>query len=124
MGPLRTNPIRARTVCEPPDLPHPADHPPPPRHSGVWRPAVKRALTPYFAMWGLGLSNANYTFTQDWPPWPANDEDKQAILSIGSEASNSRYGISQEAYANPEDVKTRRQLRVRPTLRKSKADDK
>ena len=90
----------------------------------AWSRAVKRDLTPYFEMWGLGLSKATYTFTQDWPPWPANDEDKQAILSIGSEASNSRYGISQEAYANPEDVKTRRQLRVRPTLRKSKADDK
>ena len=90
----------------------------------AWSRAVKRDLTPYFEMWGLGLSKATYTFTQDWPPWPANDEDKQAILSIGSEASNSRYGISQEAYANPEDVKTRRQLRERPTLRKSKADDK
>ena len=85
----------------------------------AWSRAVRRDLTPYFEMWGIGLSKAAYTFTQDWPPWPGNDAERAAVTTPPPSEETSRYAKDYAEMAeNPEDVKTRRQLRQRPSLRK------
>ena len=85
----------------------------------AWSRAVQRDLTPYFEMWGLGLSKAAYTFTQDWPPWPGNDAERAAVTTPPPADETSRYAKDYaEMSENPEDIKTRRQLRQRPLLKK------
>lgn len=85
----------------------------------AWSKAVKRDLTPYFEMWGLPLSKPTYTFTQDWAPWPTAEE-KDAVFII---KATSRYGTETPILeiSNPEEVKTRRQLRDRAFIEKAKA---
>lgn len=86
----------------------------------AWSRAVQRDLTPYFELWGLPLSKAAYTYTQDWVPWPSADE--QAALF--AKPLDSRYG-DDAALAlppNPEDAKTRRQLRAREHFKKTATD--
>ena len=87
----------------------------------AWSRAVQRDMTPYFELWGLPLSKAAYTFTQDWAPWPSAEE-KATLFSTelrdyrGNLIPNDVGEINTD---NPEEVKTRRQLRNRPTLTKS-----
>lgn len=83
----------------------------------AWSKAVKRDLTPYFEMWGLPLSKATYTFTQDWAPWPTNDE-KQSILITPTSKSRYDTGNVILEISDPDAVKTRRQLRDRAYLDK------
>ena len=78
----------------------------------AWSRAVGRDLTPYFELWGLPLSKAAYTYTQDWPPWPT-PEQKDTLFDAGSGLAD-RYAedLSDVDFGHPEDVKTRRQLRA------------
>ncbi len=87
----------------------------------AWSKAVRRDLTPYFELWGIPLSKATYTFTQDWAPWPTEDE-KAALFSPPLDdryADDATGGID---VSNPEDVKTRRQLRAREHFKKTATD--
>ncbi len=86
----------------------------------AWSKAVQRDLTPYFELWGLPLSKATYTFTQDWVPWPSPDMDKSAIFATPPE---DRYAQAEDelSFADcPAEVKTRRQLRERASFDKLK----
>ncbi len=84
----------------------------------AWSKAVQRDLTPYFEIWGLPLSNATYTLTQDWPPFPS--EAEKAKLFGDPEWSNDRYATEEVLVIdNPEDMKTRRQLRARANFKKT-----
>ncbi len=88
----------------------------------AWSKAVQRDLTPYFEMWGLGLSKATYTYTQDWVPWPS--EKEKAILFSQPQVDD-RYAADMEEVLvidNPEDMKTRRQLRAREHFKKTATD--
>ncbi len=80
------------------------------RLCAAWSKAIQRDLTPYFELWGLPLSKATYAFTQDWAPWPTEAE-KDALFAP---PANDRYsqGLDEIDVSNPEDVKTRRQLRA------------
>ena len=86
----------------------------------AWSKAVQRDLTPYFEIWGLPLSKATYTFTQDWVPWPSQD-DRRAIFSSGSA---SRYDDAelQNLSSCPQESKTRRQLRSQEHFKKTATD--
>lgn len=84
----------------------------------AWSKAVQRDLTPYFEMWGLPLTKPTYTFTQDWAPWPT-EEEKASVCDPGTD----RYGSMALDISNPEDVKTRRQLRATEKLKKTVQDD-
>lgn len=86
----------------------------------AWSKAVKRDLTPYFEMWGLPLSKPTYTFTQDWPPWPTEEEKASVFVT----QTTSRYGTEAPILeiSNPEEVKTRRQLRDRAFIEKAKLE--
>ncbi len=85
----------------------------------AWSKAVQRDLTPYFEIWGLPLSNATYTFTQDWIPFPS--EAEKATLFGDPQWSDDRYATDTEVLVidNPEDAKTRRQLRARAHFKKT-----
>ncbi len=82
----------------------------------AWSTAVKRDLTPYFEMWGLPLSKGTYTRTQDWVPWPSEAE-KAVLFGVKED----RYNTGEEPIVidNPEDMKTRRQLRARANFKKT-----
>lgn len=78
----------------------------------AWSKAVQRDLTPYFEIWGIALSKATYTFTQDFPPWPT--EDERLTIFTGPSTYRQEEGASDDepiVVSSPEDVKTRRQLR-------------
>jgi hypothetical protein len=83
----------------------------------AWSKAVQRDLTPYFEMWGLALSKAAYTYTQDWAPWPS-DEDKAAIFAQPTEYRGETIEVEIDT-RNPEDIPTRRQLRAREHFKKT-----
>lgn len=83
----------------------------------AWSKAVQRDLTPYFEMWGLALSKAAYTYTQDWAPWPS-EEDKAAIFAQPTEYRGEVMEVEIDT-RNPEDIPTRRQLRAREHFKKT-----
>ena len=83
----------------------------------AWSKAVGRDLTPYFDIWGLPLSKAAYTYTQDWPPWPT-DDDKALLFSQPMEYRGQVEEIELDT-RNPEDIPTRRQLRAREHFKKT-----
>ncbi len=88
----------------------------------AWSKAVERDLTPYFELWGIPLSKGTYTRTQDWPPWPSSGE-RATLFTI---PENDRYAeadaLAEIDVSNPEDMKTRRQLRDRPKLKSPNAN--
>lgn len=84
----------------------------------AWSNAVKRDLTPYFELWGLPLSKAAYTYTQDWVPWPTADE-KAVIFTPPVTYRGEEIGDFAIDTTTPEDVKTRRQLRERKHFKKT-----
>lgn len=80
----------------------------------AWSKAVERDLTPYFELWGLPLSKATYTFTQDWPPWPSSEQERQAIFTTSPSDRYAQADAESLEFAScPQEVKTRRQLRER-----------
>lgn len=87
----------------------------------AWSKAVQRDLTPYFELWGLPLSKGTYTFTQDWAPWPTKDE-KASLFAPPLDDRYSDDATGGIDVSNPEDVKTRRQLRSQEHFRKTAKD--
>lgn len=87
----------------------------------AWSKAVKRDLTPYFELWGIPLSKATYTFTQDWAPWPTEAE-KDALFAPPLDDRYNSDALGGIDVSNPEDVKTRRQLRAREHFKKTAVD--
>ena len=86
----------------------------------AWSKAVQRDLTPYFEIWGLPLSKAAYTYTQDWAPWPTAEE--RDTLFTGPFVYRAQPGEEDDApitVSTPEEVKTRRQLRARENFKKT-----
>ena len=84
----------------------------------AWSKAVQRDLTPYFEIWGLPLSKAAYTYTQDWAPWPT-DAEKGLLFSEPPTYRGEPMGDFEIEVSTPEDVKTRRQLRAREHFKKT-----
>ncbi|MEG2725143.1 MAG: M60 family metallopeptidase [Kiritimatiellia bacterium] len=94
----------------------------------AWSKAVQRDLTPYFEIWGLPISKATYTYTQDWKPWPT--EAEKAGLFNGGNTMDYRGipfdegGESMRFSACPEEpIKTRRQLRAQEHFKKTVKED-
>ena len=87
----------------------------------AWSKAVQRDLTPYFDIWGIPLSKAAYTYTQDWVPWPASGD----LERVFAEPVQDRYFTGQEFEIDttcPTEMKTRRQLRAREHFKKTATD--
>ncbi len=84
----------------------------------AWSKAVGRDLTPYFDIWGIPLSKAAYTYTQDWIPWPSADDRN----NLFAQPTDDRYYGSNEVEIDttcPSEMKTRRQLRAREHFKKT-----
>lgn len=84
----------------------------------AWSKAVQRDLTPYFEIWGIPLSKAAYTYTQDWAPWPT-DAEKGLLFTEPPTYRGEPMGDFEIEVSTPEDVKTRRQLRAREHFKKT-----